>query len=133
MQESKDVLNYEKMHSIDKRRAAIDSRYRAFVTNKAFTDYFEYEHFYTITDFVHPDEVGRLKKFIDEFAGDTQEQVFRFRFKDGSYRYNLLRLLCKKTGMDGLDNIDIEMIDVQSIEAVIEHLTSDVSLSLIHI
>ena len=51
MQESKDVLNYEKMHSIDKRRAAIDSRYRAFVTNKAFTDYFEYEHFYTITDF----------------------------------------------------------------------------------
>ena len=127
MQESKDVLNYEKMHSIDKRRAAIDSRYRAFVTNKAFTDYFEYEHFYTITDFVHPDEVGRLKKFIDEFAGDTQEQVFRFRFKDGSYRYNLLRLLCKKTGMDGLDNIDIEMIDVQSIEAVIEHLTSDVS------
>ena len=33
MQESKDVLNYEKMHSIDKRRAAIDSRYRAFVTN----------------------------------------------------------------------------------------------------
>ena len=69
MQESKDVLNYEKMHSIDKRRAAIDSRYRAFVTNKAFTDYFEYEHFYTITDFVHPDEVGRLKKFIDEFAG----------------------------------------------------------------
>lgn len=84
MQESKDVLNYEKMHSIDKRRAAIDSRYRAFVTNKAFTDYFEYEHFYTITDFVHPDEVGRLKKFIDEFAGDTQEQVFRFRFKDGS-------------------------------------------------
>lgn len=42
MQESKDVLNYEKMHSIDKRRAAIDSRYRAFVTNKAFTDYFEY-------------------------------------------------------------------------------------------
>ena len=36
MQESKDVLNYEKMHSIDKRRAAIDSRYRAFVTNKAF-------------------------------------------------------------------------------------------------
>ena len=61
MQESKDVLNYEKMHSIDKRRAAIDSRYRAFVTNKAFTDYFEYEHFYTITDFVHPDEVGRLK------------------------------------------------------------------------
>lgn len=127
MQESKDVLNYEKMHSIDKRRAAIDSRYRAFVTNKAFTDYFEYEHFYTITDFVHPDEVGRLKKFIDEFAGDTQEQVFRFRFKDGSYRYNLLRLLCKKTGMDGGDNIDIEMIDVQSIEAVIEHLTSDVS------
>ena len=59
MQESKDVLNYEKMHSIDKRRAAIDSRYSAFVTNKAFTDYFEYEHFYTITDFVHPDEVGR--------------------------------------------------------------------------
>ena len=45
MQESKDVLNYEKMHSIDKRRAAIDSRYRALVTNKAFTDYFEYEHF----------------------------------------------------------------------------------------
>lgn len=71
--------------------------------------------------------LGRLKKFIDEFAGDTQEQVFRFRFKDGSYRYNLLRLLCKKTGMDGGDNIDIEMIDVQSIEAVIEHLTSDVS------
>ena len=29
--------------------------------------------------------------------------------------------------MDGVDNIDIEMIDVQSIEAVIEHLTSDVS------
>ena len=27
MQESKDVLNYEKMHSIDKRRAAIDRRY----------------------------------------------------------------------------------------------------------
>ena len=77
MQESKDVLNYEKMHSIDKRRDAIDSRYRAFVTNKAFTDYFEYEHFYTITDFVHPDEVGRLKKFIDEFAGDTQEQVLK--------------------------------------------------------
>ena len=33
----------------------------------------------------------------------------------------------KMTGMDGGDNIDIEMIDVQSIEAVIEHLTSDVS------
>ena len=62
MQESKDVLNYEKMHSIDKRRAAIDSRYRAFVTNKAFTDYFEYEHLplQSLTAALQKDRNGRL-------------------------------------------------------------------------
>lgn len=126
MQKSNGVFDYEKMHRIDKRRAAIDSKYRAFVANKAFTDYFEYEHYYKLTDFVHPDDLEGLKRFIDEFSGKREQKIFRFRFQDGSYRYNLLRLLSKKRGVDGDNNIDIEMVDVASLEAVNEHLMSDV-------
>lgn len=128
MQKAKSVFDYEKMHRLDKRRAAIDSKYRAFVTNKAFTDYFEFEHFYTLTDFVHPEDLENLQSFIDGFSGEENAQkIFRFRFKDGSYRYNLLKLVSKRKGMDGDANIDIEMIDMESMEAVNEHLMSDVS------
>lgn len=127
MQSSKDIFEYEKMHSINKRKAVIDGKYRAFVTNKAFTDYFDCEHFYTLTDFVAPEEEAQLREFIGGFLGEPQEKIFKFCFKDGTYRYNLLRLISKKTTADGDDNIDIEMIDIQSMERVNEHLAADVS------
>lgn len=128
MQTSKSVLEYEKMHRLSKRRAAIDSKYRAFVTSKAFTDYFEFEHFYVLTDFVYPEEVDSLKQFIKDYSGkNPAQQVFRFRFKDGSYRYNLLRLISKKKGIDGDTNVDLELVDIESLESINENLMSDVS------
>jgi diguanylate cyclase (GGDEF)-like protein len=119
--------DYERMHRLEKRLAAIDSKYEAFVTNKAFTDYFGYPHFYRLTDYIHPDEAEELKKFIDTFDGKSARRIFRFRLRNGSFRYNLLKLLSLKEDVSGKKTINIEMMDVENLASVNDHILEDVA------
>lgn len=68
--ESLKLEEYILQNKLDKRIAAVDKEYLAFVTNRAFSDYFEYIRFIKITDYVYSDELDELKQFCNSFKGD---------------------------------------------------------------
>lgn len=125
--EGGDVSSYELSHRLDKRLAAINSRYEAFVSNKAFTDYFGCTSLDNLLDYVHPDEVVEFKNFIDTFDGNYISKAFRFRLTDGTYRYNILKLISDRLDIEGGRNINIEMVDIDSAVSVNESLVNDIN------
>lgn len=130
--ESLKLEEYILQNKLDKRIAAVDKEYLAFVTNRAFSDYFEYIRFIKITDYVYSDELDELKQFCNSFKGDPISKIFRFRFKDGTYRFNLLKIYSDAASTDNYKNIEngeywfnIELIDVEALEESNKLLKAD--------
>ncbi len=117
------IKKYISQNRLEKRIAAINKEYLAFVSNRAFSDYFEYTRFIKLTEFVHPDEVERLRSLCETFKGEEISGIFRFRFKNGTYRYNKLRMYTDISSTDNYKNIEngeywfnVELIDVEALE-----------------
>lgn len=130
--ESLKLEEYILQNKLNKRIAAVDKEYLAFVTNRAFSDYFEYIRFIKITDYVYSDELDELKQFCNSFKGDPISKIFRFRFKDGTYRFNLLKIYSDAASTDNYKNIEngeywfnIELIDVEALEESNKLLKAD--------
>jgi diguanylate cyclase (GGDEF)-like protein len=118
-----EMKRYISQNRLERRIAAIDRDYLAFVSNRSFSDYFKYTRFIKLTEFVHQDEVEQLKSFCESFKGDEISGVFRFRFKDGTYRYNKLRIYTDISSTDNYKNIEngeywfnIELVDIEALE-----------------
>ena len=118
-----EMKRYISQNRLERRIAAIDRDYLAFVSNRSFSDYFKYTRFIKLTEFVHQDEVEQLKSFCESFKGDEISGVFRFRFKDGTYRYNKLRIYTDISSTDNYKNIEngeywfnVELVDIEALE-----------------
>lgn len=118
--------SYMAAHRFDRRMAVIDRFYLTSVTNRAFNDYFGNATYGCITEFVNPDEKESFIEFIDGFSGEETEKCFLLKNSDGEYRLNLVKL----TAFDGepvLRNIDIEMVDIDSVVEVNYRICDDIS------
>ncbi len=117
---------YIAAHRLDKRLAVIDRFYLTSVTNRAFNDYFGNATYGCITEFVNPGEKDSFIEFIDGFDGVEAEKCFLFKNGNGEYRLNLVKLLAFE-GDSVLRNIDIEMLDIDSIVETNYHICDDIS------
>lgn len=106
--------------------AVIDRFYLTSVTNRAFNDYFGNATYGCITEFVNPDEKESFIEFIDGFSGEETEKCFLLKNSDGEYRLNLVKLTAFE-GEPVLRNIDIEMVDIDSVVEVNYRICDDIS------
>ena len=113
-------------HRFDRRLAVIDRFYLTSVTNRAFNDYFGNATYGCITEFVNPDEKESFIEFIDGFSGEEIEKCFLLKNSDGEYRLNLVKLTAFE-GEPVLRNIDIEMVDIDSVVEVNYRICDDIS------
>lgn len=113
-------------HRFDRRMAVIDRFYLTSVTNRAFNDYFGNATYGCITEFVNPDEKESFIEFIDGFSGEETEKCFLLKNSDGEYRLNLVKLTAFE-GEPVLRNIDIEMVDIDSVVEVNYRICDDIS------
>lgn len=118
--------SYMAAHRFDRRLAVIDRFYLTSVTNRAFNDYFGNATYGCITEFVNPDEKESFIEFIDGFSGEEIEKCFLLRNSDGEYRLNLVKLTAFE-GEPVLRNIDIEMVDIDSVVEVNYRICDDIS------
>lgn len=115
----------DSVHLLEKRMAALDTAHIAFVTNKAFADYFGIFRCDNITGYVHPDEVTALTEFLDSYDGQRKSGIFRFMNAAGQYRYNLIILLKKKKN-NRPGTVNIIMSDVEDAYAANDKLCCNV-------
>lgn len=106
--------SYIAAHRLDRRKAVIDRFYLTSVTNRAFNEYFGNVTYGCLTEFVNPGEKESFIEFIDGFDGVETEKCFSFKNGNGEYRLNLIKLIAFE-GDSVLRNIDIEMLDIDSI------------------
>ena len=118
--------SYMAAHRFDRRMAVIDRFYLTSVTNRAFNDYFGNATYGCITEFVNPDEKESFIEFIDGFSGEETEKCFLLKNSDGEYRLNLVKLTAFE-GEPVLRNIDIEMVDIDSVVEVNYRICDDIS------
>lgn len=118
--------SYMAAHRFDRRLAVIDRFYLTSVTNRAFNDYFGNATYGCITEFVNPDEKESFIEFIDGFSGEEIEKCFLLKNSDGEYRLNLVKLTAFE-GEPVLRNIDIEMVDIDSVVEVNYRICDDIS------
>lgn len=118
--------SYMAAHRFDRRLAFIDRFYLTSVTNRAFNDYFGNATYGCITEFVNPDEKESFIEFIDGFSGEEIEKCFLLKNSDGEYRLNLVKLTAFE-GEPVLRNIDIEMVDIDSVVEVNYRICDDIS------
>ena len=118
--------SYMAAHRFDRRMAVIDRFYLTSVTNRAFNDYFGNATYGCITEFVNPDEKESFIEFIDGFSGEETEKCFLLKNSDGEYRLNLVKLT-EFEGEPVLRNIDIEMVDIDSVVEVNYRICDDIS------
>lgn len=118
--------SYMAAHRLDRRLAVIDRFYLTSVTNRAFNDYFGNATYGCITEFVNPDEKESFIEFIDGFSGEEIEKCFLLKNSDGEYRLNLVKLTAFE-GEPVLRNIDIEMVDIDSVVEVNYRICDDIS------
>lgn len=118
--------SYMATHRFDRRMAVIDRFYLTSVTNRAFNDYFGNATYGCITEFVNPDEKESFIEFIDGFSGEETEKCFLLKNSDGEYRLNLVKLTAFE-GEPVLRNIDIEMVDIDSVVEVNYRICDDIS------
>lgn len=118
--------SYMAAHRFDRRMAVIDRFYLTSVTNRAFNDYFGNDTYGCITEFVNPDEKESFIEFIDGFSGEETEKCFLLKNSDGEYRLNLVKLTAFE-GEPVLRNIDIEMVDIDSVVEVNYRICDDIS------
>lgn len=118
--------SYMAAHRFDRRLAVIDRFYLTSVTNRAFNDYFGNATYGCITEFVNPDEKESFIEFIDGFSGEETEKCFLLKNSDGEYRLNLVKLTAFE-GEPVLRNIDIEMVDIDSVVEVNYRICDDIS------
>lgn len=118
--------SYVAAHRFDRRMAVIDRFYLTSVTNRAFNDYFGNATYGCITEFVNPDEKESFIEFIDGFSGEETEKCFLLKNSDGEYRLNLVKLTAFE-GEPVLRNIDIEMVDIDSVVEVNYRICDDIS------
>lgn len=118
--------SYMAAHRFDRRMAVIDRFYLTSVTNRAFNDYFGNATYGCITEFVNPDEKESFIEFIDGFSGEETEKCFLLKNGDGEYRLNLVKLTAFE-GEPVLRNIDIEMVDIDSVVEVNYRICDDIS------
>lgn len=118
--------SYMAAHRFDRRMAVIDRFYLTSVTNRAFNDYFGNATYGCITEFVNPDEKESFIEFIDGFSGEETEKCFLLKNSDGKYRLNLVKLTAFE-GEPVLRNIDIEMVDIDSVVEVNYRICDDIS------
>lgn len=111
----------EVLRCLDKRMAAVNKEHIAFVTNKAFSDYFGTSRCDNIIGYVHPDEKDKFIEFLDSYTGERKSGIFRFINASGQYRYNLLMLL-KENKNYRPDSINIVMTDIEEAHTVNEQL-----------
>lgn len=114
-------------HRLDRRLAVIDRFYLTNVTNRAFNDYFGNTSYGCLTEFVHPDDKEKLIELIDSFDGSPVGKCFLFRDYKGEYRQNLIKLLSFENN-DALRNIDIEMIDIDSVVETNRRICDDIAM-----
>lgn len=119
--------DYEQTHHLERRLAAINKSYVAFVTNKAFVDYFGCDHFDNILDYLHPEDVDAFSSFFSSYEGNALCKIFRFKSSDGDYHYNIFKLLENKNSKDNANFVNIEMIDVEASVDVNQSLIDDIS------
>lgn len=119
--------SYMAAHRFDRRMAVIDRFYLTSVTNRAFNDYFGNATYGCITEFVNPDEKESFIEFIDGFSGEETEKCFLLKNSDGEYRLNLVKLTAFE-GEPVLRNIDIEMVDIDSVVEVNYRICDDISM-----
>lgn len=118
--------SYMAAHRFDRRMAVIDRFYLTSVTNRAFNDYFGNATYGCITEFVNPNEKESFIEFIDGFSGEETEKCFLLKNSDGEYRLNLVKLTAFE-GEPVLRNIDIEMVDIDSVVEVNYRICDDIS------
>ena len=118
--------SYMAAHRFDRRMAVIDRFYLTSVTNRAFNDYFGNATYGCITEFVNPDEKESFIEFIDGFSGEETEKCFLLKNSDGEYRLNIVKLTAFE-GEPVLRNIDIEMVDIDSVVEVNYRICDDIS------
>lgn len=118
--------SYMAAHRFDRRLAVIDRFYLTSVTNRAFNDYFGNATYGCITEFVNPNEKESFIEFIDGFSGEETEKCFLLKNSDGEYRLNLVKLTAFE-GEPVLRNIDIEMVDIDSVVEVNYRICDDIS------
>lgn len=118
--------SYMAAHRFDRRMAVIDRFYLTSITNRAFNDYFGNATYGCITEFVNPDEKESFIEFIDGFSGEETEKCFLLKNSDGEYRLNLVKLTAFE-GEPVLRNIDIEMVDIDSVVEVNYRICDDIS------
>lgn len=119
--------DYVTAHRLDRRLAVIDRFYLTNVTNRAFNDYFGNTSYGCLTEFVHPDDKEKLIELIDSFDGSPVGKCFLFRDYKGEYRQNLIKLLSFENN-DALRNIDIEMIDIDSVVETNRRICDDIAM-----
>lgn len=116
-----------KTHVFERRMASIDREYNILVANKSFLSYFEREgvRIFTLTDFVHPDDLDEFKKFIKNSQVED-ECIVRFMNSKQEYRYNVVKIRANKMGSDGM-YVDLEIMDIEETVYINENAVADVS------
>lgn len=118
--------SYIEAHRLDRRLAVIDRFYLTSVTNRAFNDYFGNTAYGCITEFVNPGEKESFIEFIDGFDGVATEKCFQLRNSEGEYRLNLVKLTAFE-GNVALRNIDVEIIDIDSVVETNYRICDDIA------
>ncbi|SDM51274.1 GGDEF domain-containing protein [Lachnospira pectinoschiza] len=119
------VDDFERSNRLNRRIATIDAYYLAIVANKPFTEYFGDTRFSNLTEFVAEEEKINLMDFIDSYEGKELKGIFHFRNHKGEMRLNLITLFAQKTS-SARSEINIEMVDVESLANINELLLDDI-------
>lgn len=117
----------EQLYKIGRRLASMDEFYNIFMANRQFLTYFEKggNRIFTVTNFMHPDDLDAWKEFVNDKESLGKEMVLRLKNCDGDYRYNVLKLRSQRTGGDGKIYTDIEIIDIEEASHQNEQMTSE--------
>lgn len=125
--EAKNVdSSFEVVHMMSRRLASVDKYYLISVSSKPFNEYFGEISYGNILEAAYEEDKERLSEFIDSYDGRAKSEIFRFYNAKKEVRYNHLFLFENK-GMNNNHIIDIEMVDIESIEATNKSLRDDVS------
>lgn len=116
---------YEVVHKMNRRIASIDKYCVISVANKAFEEYFG-GIIDTIVSVVYAEDKEALIKFIDSYDGTAKIGMFRFIDGQGRVRYNHIFVYAQR-GVGNGSNMDVELVDVESIEETNKLLRDDVS------
>lgn len=128
MSDNDGVMSNEKfeiVHKMNRRIASIDKYYVIGVANKAFEEYFG-RIVETLLEVAVPEDKERLMAFIDSYDGAAKSEMFRFIDAQKRVRYNHMYIYAQR-GVGNGNNMDIELVDVESMEDTNKSLRDDVS------